>query len=76
MRQLTIRKIDDRVYQRLKDRARINHRSLEAEIRAILDEAVTPDLSEFVRRTAEMRQKLKGRVKGDVVAMIREDRDR
>lgn len=76
MRQLTIRNIEERVYQRLKDRARIDRRSLEAEVRAILDQAVTPDLSDVARQAAAMRARLTGRYKGDTTAAIREDRDR
>lgn len=76
MRQMTIRNIDDRVYERLKERARTSRRSLEAEVRAILDDAALPDRSEFARRAAAIRNSLVGRYKGDVTAMIREDRDR
>ena len=59
MRQLTIRNIDDDVYARLRERAKTNRRSLEAEIRDILDRCVRPDRSELVRRTAAMRERLK-----------------
>lgn len=38
MATLTIRQLDDAVYERLKARARENNRSLEAEVRTILDE--------------------------------------
>ena len=76
MRQMTIRNIDDRVYERLKERARTSRRSLEAEVRAILDEAVVPDRSELIRLSTEMRASLTGHYKGDVTADIRADRDR
>lgn len=76
MRRLTIRNVDEKVYQRLKDRARISRRSLEAEVRAILDQAVLPDRSEVSRRAAAMRARLAGRYMGDATAAIREDRDR
>lgn len=76
MRQLTVRNIDDNIYQRLKDRARVNRRSLEAEVRAILDQAVVPDRSEVARRAAAMRARLRGRYTGNATADIREDRDR
>ncbi len=76
MRQLTVRNIDDNIYQRLKDRARVNRRSLEAEVRAILDQAVVPDRSEVARRAAAMRARLGGRYTGNATAAIREDRDR
>ncbi len=76
MRQLTIRNVDDKVYQRLKERARVSRRSLEAEVRVILDQAVLPDRSEVSRRAAAMRARLKSRYTGDATAAIREDRDR
>ena len=38
MATLTIRRLDDEVYARLRDRARSNRRSLEAEAREILTE--------------------------------------
>jgi len=76
MRQLTIRNVDEKVYRRLKERARISRRSLEAEVRVILDQAVLPDRAEVSRRAAAMRARLAGRYTGDVTAAIREDRER
>ncbi len=76
MRRLTVRMIDEKVYRRLKDRARLSGRSLEAEVRAILDQAVLPDRSEVSRRAAAMRARLAGRYSGDATAAIRERRDR
>ncbi len=76
MPQLTVRNVSERVYQRLKDRARTNRRSLEAEVRAILDQAALPDRTEVVRRATEMRARLVGRYHGDATAEIRKDRDR
>lgn len=76
MRQLTIRKIDEDVYRRLKERARAGRRSLEAEVRTILDQAVRPDRSEVARRAAVMRARLAGHYRGNATAAIREDRNR
>lgn len=76
MPQLTVRNIDATVYARLKDRARINHRSLEAEVRAILDRYTRPDRSAVVKRADEFRRRLVGRYTGDVTAEIRADRSR
>ncbi|KGN36081.1 FitA-like ribbon-helix-helix domain-containing protein [Knoellia subterranea] len=42
MSTLTIRKVDEDVKRRLQVRAAQNGRSMEAEVRAILDEAVAP----------------------------------
>lgn len=76
MRQMTIRNVDEKVYQRLKERARTSRRSLEAEVRSILDAAVVPDRSELIRLSTEMRARLAGHYKGDATADIRADRDR
>lgn len=56
MATLTIRQLDDEVYARLKERARTNKRSLEAEARQLLDErsrdlpALVEDLRAFQKR--------------------------
>ncbi len=53
MATLTIRQLDDEVYDRLKQRARANNRSLEAEARQLLDDrtrnlpAIVEDLLDF-----------------------------
>lgn len=56
MATLTIRQLDDEVYERLRERARANKRSLEAEARYLLDErtsdlpALVEDLEAFHER--------------------------
>jgi len=53
MATLTIRQLDDEVYERLRERARVNRRSLEAEARHLLDQrtrdlpAIVEDLASF-----------------------------
>ena len=42
MAQILVRGLDDALVARLKDRARQNHRSLQGEVRAILEEAAAP----------------------------------
>lgn len=76
MAQLTIRNLDDRVYQRLRDQAKLNHRSLEAEVRAILEHAVTPDRAALLREMDRIREESAKHPTADVTAWIREDRDR
>ena len=76
MRQLTVRNIEDGLYRRLQERARINNRSMEAEVRTILKQATSPDRSEIARRAAAMRTRLVGRYTGDATREIRKDRDR
>lgn len=56
MATLTIRQLDDEIYERLRERARANKRSLEAEARQLLDErtrdlpALVEDLRAFQKR--------------------------
>lgn len=56
MATLTIRRLDDDAYQRLKERARANRRTLEAEARHLLEErsrdlpAIVEDLVDFHSR--------------------------
>jgi plasmid stability protein len=76
MATLTIRRLDDEVYSRLRDRARTNRRSLEAEAREILAErtqgveALVEDLVRFHREMVA-----KHGVLPDSTALLREMRD-
>jgi plasmid stability protein len=77
MGQVLVRGLDDAVIERLRKRAELHHRSLEAELREILDQvsrqvdiATTRDLADRIRR------KLEGRPHSDSAELIREDRDR
>ena len=72
---LTIRNLDDDLYQRLKEQARLNQRSLEGEARLILDRALRLDRDAVIREAAAIRRSLTGRYTGDPTAEIREDRD-
>jgi plasmid stability protein len=76
MATLTIRRLDDEVYESLKDRARLNGRSLEAEVREILTDrarridALVDDLREFQKAMIEKHGLLP-----DSTPLIREMRD-
>jgi plasmid stability protein len=76
MATLTIRQLDEEVYARLRERARANNRSLEAEARHLLDErsrdlpALVEDLREFHERMIA-----KHGVLPDSTPMIRQMRD-
>jgi plasmid stability protein len=77
MGQVLIRELDDAVIERLKQRAQSHHRSLEAELREILenvsrqvDMATARDLADRIRR------RLEGSPHSDSAELIREDRDR
>lgn len=76
MATLTIRQLDDEVYERLRERARANKRSLEAEARHLLDErsqdlpAIVEDLLQFHERMVAKHGHLP-----DSTALIREMRE-
>lgn len=77
MAQVLVRQLDDRVVDRLKKRAKEHGRSLQSEVKTILEEAV-PDYEAAWRRIDALRKRLKktGRAFSDSAALIREDRDR
>lgn len=76
MAQIIVRNLDDAVVDRLKARARTNDRSLEAEVRLILEQSAKVDLVQALQIVMERRKKLQGREFVDSVDLIREDRDR
>ena len=76
MAQLIVRNLDDAVVERLKARARDNNRSLEAEVRHILEQSAKVDLAQARQIALNIRERLKGRKFSDVAELIREDRDR
>jgi plasmid stability protein len=71
---LSIKNVPDQLAEELRRRARKNHRSLQGELLAVLEEAVAkPRLSV---QEAEVRLKALGYSTGDeATAWIREDRD-
>jgi plasmid stability protein len=76
MAQLLVRDLDPAVLARLKDQARQNHRSLQGEVRAILEaaaERATPD--EALALIDKWQRKWGARVFSDSAPLIREDRD-
>lgn len=79
MGQLIVRNLDDRVIDDLKARAARQQRSLEAELRLILERAAAErfiDIAEARARAERIRRALEGRPHSDSAALIREDRDR
>ena len=77
MPQILVRDLDPEVVERLKARARVHGRSLQKEVKAILEEAAaTLSLSE-AEEVAELWQKrLAGREYSDSAELVREDRER
>ena len=77
MAQVLVRQLNEKVVNRLKKRAREHGRSLQSEVKTILEEAV-PDYEGAWKRIEFIRTKLKrsGRKFSDSADLIREDRDR
>lgn len=77
MANLTIRNLDAKVVESLKEHARANHRSLEAEVRVLLEQhAKRLSTEELVRRAKEIAAMTLKRPQTDSTILIREDRDR
>ncbi len=76
MAEILIRGLDDEIVQRLKKRAARNNRSLQAELREVIERGAAFDVIESRALAARIREKLSGRVHSDSTELIREDRDR
>ena len=76
MAQVLVRDIDEQVVERLKARAERSGRSLQVELKMILDQAARLDMVDARRLAERIRKKLSGRIHGDSVELIREDRER
>lgn len=77
MAQVLVRQLDNNVVVRLKKRAKAHGRSLQSEVKTILEEAV-PDYEAAWKRIERFRKRLgkSGRTFSDSADLIREDRDR
>jgi hypothetical protein len=76
MATLTVRRLDDKVYAKLGERAKRNNRSLEAEVRTML-EAQTFDVDEWITEVRTRRELIRtehGPMQ-DSVSLIRAIRD-
>ena len=71
---LSIKNVSEETVKRLRERARLNRRSLQAELLAILDEALQPPLLSMAEARARLAQ-LRLRTPSESVAIIREYRD-
>jgi plasmid stability protein len=77
MGQVLVRGLDDSVIERLRQHAESHHRSLEAELREILEHVLRQVDAATARDLADrIRGKLEGRPHSDSADLIREDRDR
>ena len=76
MANLTIRNLDDAVVDRLKVRAKAHNRSLEAEVRDLLERSVGPmSREEFISLARRIRAMTPNVSQTDSTLLIREDRD-
>ncbi len=77
MAQLLIRNLDEKVVNALKERARRAGRSLQAEAKALLEQAGGKMTMDEARRELEaIRKNIGNRKFSDSAKLIREDRDR
>lgn len=80
MAQLILNDIDPTILEKLKVRAANHQRSLDEELKAILQAAIDAEqmtkMTAFREQAAQMRQALAGRVHTDSAELAREDRDR
>ncbi len=76
MPSILVRGLDPKTIRRLKERARLNGRSLQQEIKEILERATGMLTMNEARRLSERwRHRFGGRSFSDSVRLIREDRD-
>ena len=76
MGSILVRGLDQKTIERLKERARLNGRSLQHEIKEILERtAGTPTMREARRLSERWKHRLSRRSFSDSARLIREDRD-
>jgi len=76
MAKVLVRNLDEHVVARLKRRARVNERSLQAELEIILERAAAVDVADFRSLATRIRQKLSARRHSDSASLIAADRRR
>ncbi len=74
MAQVLVRDLDDSVVERLKARAKRHGRSLEAELRIVLEQSASADMLEARRVADWIRAALRGREHSDSADLMAEDR--
>lgn len=76
MTEILVRDLDPEIVTRLKTRARLHGRSLQKEIKMILEESAPADFRETIALTQAWQKKLGKRTFSDSTDQIREDRNR
>ena len=76
MAQVLVRDLDPAVVGKLKARARRHRRSLQAEVKGIIEQAVLIDTTATRAHAARIRRKLEKRSHTDSVELLAADRER
>lgn len=76
MAQILVRGLEQTIVDRLKKRAKRDGRSLQSEVKLILEQAAQIDMDSALKLAESIRRKFKGRKFSDSSGLIREDRDR
>ncbi|HUF89875.1 MAG TPA: hypothetical protein VMR66_07830 [Gemmatimonadota bacterium] len=76
MAQVLVRDLDPDVVEAIRESAQRHGRSLEAELRLILESAARRRSTDFWRTAERLRRETSGRQRTDSAALIRADRDR
>ena len=76
MAQVLVRDLDAAVIESLKARARERGRSLQAELKSVLEREARTDLAGTLALAARLRKQLAGRKHSDSARLLAEDRSR
>ena len=76
MKAISIRNVPDHVYAGLQAMAKSNRRSLQEQIKLILEQEIKLCNRSFLAGAAEWRKRLQGRRLSDTVKLVRKDRQR
>jgi len=76
MPDVLVRGIDDEVLEALKERARANGRSLQVELKTILEQAAQTRMIDSRALAAKIRRSLSKRTHSNSAALLAEDRQR
>lgn len=76
MAEVLVRDLDPEVIQRLESRARLHERSLQGELKSIIEDAARLDWEEARATADRLREELGGREHSDSGTLQAEDRER
>ncbi len=75
MRAISIRNVPDEVYTSLRNLAKANRRSLQEQIKLVLENEVKLLKGSSLSKASAWRKRLESRNQSDTVGLIREDRE-